>query len=111
MNQYVRGETPKLWAVIKTQTISDDGDLTDGSLTNPAGTIKCIIWDCVHNVVQAESDATFNSTGKYYYTGYTIGTTAKVSDLDPYEYEFRAVDGSSKKTVKTGYFMVKEHIA
>ena len=111
MQKYIRGETPKLWAAINAETFGDDGTITKGALTDPAGSVKCIIWDCVHEVVQAEADCTKSATGKYYYAGYTIGTTALVSDTKPYEYEIRAVDGSSRKSVKKGYFLVVEHIA
>ena len=108
---YVRGETPNLYGVIKTETLGDDGSLTDGALTNPAGSIKIIIWDCIHEVVQAEADMTNASTGKYYYTGYTIDVAARTSKTKPYKFEVRAVDGSSKKAVGYGYFYVIEHIA
>jgi len=111
MKEYTRGETPNLYAVIHEETLGDDGTLTDGDLATPAGSYSIIIWDCVHDVVQASVTMTADSTGKLSYSGWTIPLTALCSDRDPYEYEVHAVDGSSKKTIKKGKFMVKEHIA
>lgn len=107
MKQYVRGETPALYHTVNAVTQSDTNVLSDGALTNPATSIKCIIWDSVHDVVQTEDDCSNLATGKYVYSGYTIGTTAK---LGIYDYEIRAIDGSSKKAVGQGSFEVVAQI-
>ena len=110
MKKYTRGEHPALYAVIKTEVLSDDGDLSDGSLTDPTGSIKIIIWDSFHKVVQTSTDMTKSSTGKYVYNGYAIPATAVCSDRKAWGYEIHAVDGSSRKKIKRGYFLVVEQI-
>ena len=109
MEEYTRGEYPVLYAVIHEEDISATADLSDGDLVDPSA-VQIIVWDFMHNVVQTLDDMTKSSTGIYLYSDYQIAVTAPVSDILPYEYEVYAVDGSSKRVIKKGYFMVKEHI-
>jgi len=107
METYRRLETPKIWAVIKTQTMGDDGTLSDGSLTDPDTSTKIIIEDGTGTVVQALANMTKSETGKYYYTGYTIAADA---NCGVYNYEVRATDGSNV-SIGRGSFQVEEQIA
>lgn len=108
MEIYRRLSTPKLWAVIKTQTISDDGVLADGVLANPSTSTKIIIEDSTGVVVQALTDMTSSGdTGKYYYNGYTIPADAK---LGVWNYEVRATAGTLVASIKSS-FIVEEQVA
>ncbi len=107
MITYHRLETPLIWAVIMTQTIGNDGALTDGSLTDPSTSIQVIIEDSTGAVVQALADMTKSATGKYYYQGYTIGSAA---NLGIWDYEIRANDGGYM-AVAHGSFKVEQQVA
>jgi hypothetical protein len=106
MKSYRRLETPKLWGLVKAQTIDSDGNLVDGALTDPATSVEIIITDPVGKVVQVLAAMSKDSTGKYYYTGYTIAADALTG---VYDYEIRAVDGT-QKSIARGSFEVKEQI-
>jgi hypothetical protein len=106
MKTYRRLETPKLWATVKTQVMSDDAVLSDGVLTTPT-TIQIVIEDSTGTVVQALADMTASETGKYYYAGYTIPSTA---NLGVWNYEARATITSTVATGR-GSFMVEDQVA
>ena len=107
MESFKRLETPKIWAVIKEQTISDDGVISDSSLTDPATSTQVIIEDAKGSVVQALANMTQDATGKYSYTGYTIA-----ADAEPgiYNYEVRATDNTVISSAY-GSFKVEEQVA
>jgi len=107
METFRRLETPKIWAVIMTQTIGDDGTLSDGSLTDPDTSTQVIIEDGTGTVVKALDNMTKSATGKYYYEGYTIATDANAGI---YNYEIRATN-ASKVSVAHGSFRVEEQVA
>ena len=107
MEIYRRLETPKLWALIRTQTFSDTGVLVDGSLTNPTTSMKIIIEDSTGTVVQALTDMTPSETGKYYYDGYTIPLDANTGK---WNWEAWAASGT-KLAADRGSFIVKEQVA
>ena len=107
MNSYRRLETPEFWGLVKLQTIDSDGNLVDGALTDPTTSIEIIITDPVGKVVQALAAMSKYSTGKYYYTGYTIAADALTG---VYDYEIRAADGT-KKSIARGSFRVEEQLA
>ncbi len=102
-----RLETPKIWGVIKTQTISNDGLISDGSLTDPTTSTQVIIEDSTGTVVQALASMTKDSTGKYSYNSYTIPLDANTGIWD---YEIRATDNTVVSTYH-GRFLVKEQVA
>ena len=106
METYYRGETPKLFAVFKTQTISDDGVVSDSSLDDPDTSIKIIIEDNTGDVVQALTNMDKDSTGKYSYSGYTIPVTA---NCGIWKYECRGTD-ATKVCTGRGSFEVKEEV-
>lgn len=107
METYRRLETPKLWLIIKTQTISDDGVLSDDALTDPDTSIKAIIEDSTSTVVQALDDMVKSETGKYYYQGYTIPADAKTGI---WNWEGRGTD-TNGVAIGGGSFEVKEQVA
>lgn len=107
METYRRLETPKLWAIFKTQTISDDGILSDSTLTDPSTSIQIIIEDATGAVVQSLAAMTKSETGKYYYDGYAIPATAKTGI---WHYEVRGTHGT-KVAVGHSTFRVKEQVA
>ena len=107
MITFRRLETPKIWAVIMTQTISDDGVLADGSLTDPTTSTKVIIEDSSGAVVQALADMTKDATGKYSYNSYTIPSDANTGI---WHYEVRGTDNTVVST-EHGAFVVKEEVA
>lgn len=107
MEVYRRLETPLLWAVIMEETIGDDGVLSDGDLADPTTSTQVIIEDSTGTVVQAATDMTKSSTGKYYYQGYTIPSTANTGE---WHYEVRANDSGAVATAH-GSFIVKEQVA
>ena len=107
MEIYRRLETPKLWAIVKTQTISDDGILADGDLADPSTSMQIIIEDSTGAVVQALDNMTKDATGKYYYDGYAIPADA---NLGTWNWEARATAGT-KPAIDRGSFIVKEQIA
>lgn len=107
METFRRLETPKIWAVIMTQTIGDDGTLADGSLTDPDTSVKVIVEDGTGTVVQALADMVKSATGKYYYESYTIATDANAGI---YDYEIRATN-AGKVSVIHGSFKVEAQVA
>lgn len=107
MEIYYRLETPKLWAIVKTQTIGDDGVLSDGVLVVPSTSIQVIIEDSTGTVVQALDDMSRDADGKYYYDGYTIPADA---NLGVWNWEARAT-ASTKVAIDSGAFIVKEQVA
>ena len=107
MVTFRRLETPKIWAVVKTQTISDDGILSDGSLTDPTTSIQVIIEDSTGTVVQALTGMTKDSTGKYSYNSYTIPLDANTGI---WKYDVRATD-NTVVSVGHGAFKVEEQVA
>jgi len=107
METYRRLETPKIWGLVKTQNIDSNGNLSDGSLVDPATSQQIIIEDSSGQIVQALDDMTKSVTGKYYYDGYTIASDAL---LGTYHYEIRVKDGT-KTSVIRGAFKVEEQIA
>ena len=106
MKTYYRGETPKLWGVVKTEVIDDKGVLSDGVLVNPATSMQIIIRNSVGEIVQPLVDMTPAATGKFYYDGYTIPANARTG---LYKYETVAKDGT-KVSIGEGVFIVKEQI-
>lgn len=107
MEIYRRLSTPKLWAVVWTQTISDAGVLADGILTNPT-TLQIIIEDSTGTVVQALDDMTPTAeTGKFYYDGYAIPADANTGI---WHWEARAASGT-KLAIDKGSFIVEEQAA
>ena len=107
MEIFRRLETPKIWAVIMTQTIGDDGVLADGSLTDPTTSTQVIIEDSTGTVVQALANMTKDDTGKYSYNSYTIPSDANTGI---WHYEVRATDNTVVST-EHGVFRVKEQVA
>lgn len=107
MISYHRLETPKLYAVFLTQTLSDAGVLSDGSLADPDTSIKAIIEDSTGTVVQALDDMTKDATGKYSYVGYTIPSTA---NLGVWDWEARGTDAAGVSTGRSS-FIVEEEVA
>ena len=102
-----RLESPKIWAVIKTQTLGDDGVLSDGSLTDPTTSVELIIEDSVGTVTRALVAMTKDSTGKYSYSGYTIPADAETG---LWNWEVRSTDDTGVASGH-GSFMVEEQIA
>jgi len=107
METYRRLETPKLYGIVHEETLGDDGSLTDGALVDPVTSFQIIIKDKAGAIVQALDDMVNISTGKYYYAGYTIAADALTGK---YEYELRAIDGSSYAAVIRASFNVEEQI-
>jgi len=107
METFRRLETPKIWAVIKTQTISDDGVLSDGSLTDPTTSTQVIIEDSSGTVVQALAGMAKDSQGKYSYNSYTIPSDA---NLGIWNYEVRATD-NTVVSIEHGAFEVLAEVA
>ena len=107
METFRRLETPKIWGVIKTQTISDDGIISDSTLTNPTTSTQVIIEDATGTVVQALADMTNDSTGKYSYNSYTIPADANTGI---WHYEIRGTDNTVVSTYH-GTFRVKKEVA
>lgn len=107
MLSFRRLETPKIWAVIKTQTISDGGVVSDSTLTDPTTSTQVIIEDSVGTVVQALAGMTKDSTGKYSYNSYTIPSDANTGT---WHYEVRATDNTVVST-EHGAFEVLEEVA
>jgi len=107
MKQYKRGETPKLYANVKLEVIDDDGNLSDGALVNPFGSIKIIIADPKRAIVQVLTTMNHDATGKYSYSGYTIAADAMTGI---YKYDVVADDGSGK-VITSGCFEVLEEVA
>ena len=105
MEIYHRLETPKLWAVIKEQTISDDAVLIDGDLAIP-DSVQIIIEDSVGKVIQELTDMSTDDRGKYYYNGYTLPANAK---LGVWNWEVRAAEGTKIGTGRSS-FIVKEQV-
>jgi len=106
MKTYRRLETPKLYANVYLQVISDGGILSDGALTAPASSIKIIIEDSTGTVVQALADMSGDS-GKYSYASYTIPADA---NLGTWHWEARATSGSTVATGRSS-FIVEEEVA
>lgn len=108
MQTYRRLETPKLYAVFKTQVLSDAGVLSDGVLVAPS-TIQVIIEDSTGTVVQTLTNASlYESTdGKYYYMDYTIPLDA---NLGVWNYEIRGTT-SSRVASGRGSFEVLDQVA
>jgi len=104
---YRRLETPKIYANVYAETISDAGVLTEGDLTDPSSSMKIIIEDRTGEVVQALADMTKDDTGKYSYSGYVITAT---DNLGVWSYECRATSGTTVATGR-GSFEVKEQAA
>lgn len=107
MKTYKRLETPKLYANVYLQVISDDGVLSDGALTTPATLIQAIIEDSTGTVVQVLADMHEDATGKYSYAEYTIPADA---NLGVWKWEARATSGSTV-AIGGGSFMVIEQAA
>ena len=107
METLKRLESPKIWAVIKTQTISDDGVISDGSLTDPTTSVELIMEDSTGAVTRALVAMTKDSTGKYSYSGYTIPADAETG---LWNWEARATDDTGVAS-DHGSFMVEEQIA
>ena len=107
MRTYYRLETPKIYANVYLQVISDDAVLSDGALTTPSTSIQVIIEDSTGTEVQALADMTEDATGKYSYAGYTIPSTA---NLGTWNYEVRATSGTTVATGR-GSFIVADHVA
>jgi uncharacterized protein YfaS (alpha-2-macroglobulin family) len=107
MKTYRRLETPKLYANVYLQVISDTGVLSDSSLTDPSSSMQIIIEDSSGTVVQALADMTQDDTGKYSYASYTIPSTANTG---VWTYECRATSGSTVATGR-GSFEVLEEVA
>ena len=107
MKTYRRLETPKIYANVYAESISDTGVLSEGDLTDPSSSMKVIIEDSSGDVVQALADMAKSSTGKYYYASYTIPATA---NLGVWSYECRATSGTTVATGR-GQFEVKEQAA
>ena len=105
MEIYHRLETPKLWAVIKEQTVSDDAVLIDGDLVDP-DSVQIIIEDSVGKVVQVLANMSTDDKGKYYYDGYTLPVNAK---LGVWNWEVRAAQGTKIGTGRSS-FIVKEQV-
>lgn len=100
MVTYHRLETPKLYAVFLTQTLSDAGVLSDGSLADPATSIQAIIEDSTGTVVQALDNMTQDATGKYSYASYTIPNTA---NLGVWNWEARGTDTAGVSTSRRSF--------
>lgn len=107
MKTYKRLETPKLYANVYLQVISDDGVLSAGALTTPASSIQIIIEDSTGTVVQALADMDADDTGKYSYAGYTIPADANTGT---WKWEARATSGTTV-AIGGGSFIVIEQIA
>jgi len=107
MVTYQRLESPKLYANFLTQTISDAGVLSDGSLADPDTTIKAIIEDSTGTVVQALANMTKDATGKYSYAGYTIPSSAKTG---VWNWEARG-DDTGGMSIGRSSFIVEEEVA
>lgn len=107
MKVYRRLETPKIYANVYAESISDTGVLAEGALTDPSSSMKIIIEDSTGDVVQALADMTKDSTGKYSYASYTITATA---NLGVWNYECRATSGTTVATAR-GSFEVREQAA
>jgi len=111
MKVYRRLETPKLYANVYEESISDDGVLSRGDLyTTALSSMQIIIEDKTGDVVQALADmdaGTGDDAGKYTYSGYTIPATANTGT---WNYECRA-NASSKVASGFGSFEVKEQVA
>jgi len=105
METYYRLETPKLYAVFLTQTLSDAGVLSDGSLADPDTTIKIIIEDSTGTVVQALDNMDNDATGKYSYIGYTIPSTA---NLGVWNWEARGTDTGGVSIGRSSFIVEKE---
>ena len=106
MEIYHRLENPKLYAVIKAQTIGDDGVLADGALTDP-GSVEVIIEDSTGVVTRTLVSMDKDADGKYSYEDYTIPADAM---LGTWNWEIRGTTGS-KVAIAGGSFIVKEQIA
>lgn len=104
---YRRLETPKLYANVYEEAISDDGVLSTGDLIDAASSMQIIIEDSTGEVVQALADMDHDATGKYSYAGYAIPSTANTG---VWHYECRATSGTTVATGK-GVFEVKEEAA
>jgi len=111
MKVYRRLETPKIYANVYAETISDTGVLTEGALTDASSSMKIIIEDKTGEVVQALADMQKDDDGKYSFPTagdeYTISATA---NLGIYNYECRAASGTKVATGR-GSFEVKEQVA
>jgi len=107
MKIYRRLESPKIYANVYAETISDAGVLTEGDLSDPSSSMKVIIEDSTGEVVQALADMTKDATGKYSYSGYPITAT---DNLGVWAYECRATSGTTVATAR-GQFEVKEQAA
>lgn len=108
MKTYRRGESPKLYGIVKKQVIDDNGNLSDGALVDPAS-IQIIIENPIGVIVQAlvNMDKLNAIDGKFAYDGYTIPTDAVTGK---YNYEIRAKD-APKGATGAGSFEVIEEIA
>jgi len=104
---YRRLETPKIYAVVETESIDSDANLSDGDLTDVATSIKIIIANEAGAIVQPLDDMDNDSEGKYHYDGYTIAADALTGT---YRYEIRATD-TTKVSVVRGKFNVEEQLA
>jgi len=110
MKVYRRGETPKIYANVYEESMSDDGVLSRGDLyTSELSSIQVIIEDSTGEVVEALDAMTAASpnTGKYTYSDHTISATA---NLGIWSYECRA-NASGKIATGRGQFEVKEQAA
>jgi len=86
MDKYFRGDTPNIRAFIYDET---------GALVDPTTSITCSILDPNNVVKQDFTSMTKVSTGKYRYTGYTIGSTA---DTGKWSALVRSTDGTVVET-------------
>lgn len=108
MKQYRRGETPKLYAIVMLEVIDDDGNLSDGALTNPASLpVQIIIADPTGAIVQELDDMDSTVAGKFSYAGYKILANAVTGK---YNYEVIAKDGVKTTIVRGSFEVVGEII-
>jgi len=114
MKVYRRLETPKLYANVYEETISDDGVLSRGDLVSDTSSITMTIDiedSTGESVLGAPETMTEDTTAKYSYGAgvysYTIPATA---NLGIWHYECRA-SVSGKVSTGRGSFEVKEQVA
>ena len=110
MKVYRRLETPKIYANVYEETMSDDGVLELGDLVSNTASITMTIDiedPTGESVLGAPANMDEGDTAKYSYTGYTLTST---DDEGEWNYECRATV-SGKVATGRGSFKVEEHVA
>lgn len=112
MKIYRRLETPKLYANVYLQVISDEGVLSDGALNTAYSSMQIFIEDSTGTLLAIDGANTYagmteDTTGKYYYAGYTIPADA---NLGTWNWEARATSGTTVATGRSS-FLVEEQVA